>query len=312
MAKSIVVEHWHAGKTVALTILAAILVALLASFAGGVGFGVGVEEAQAAPSPIENPTIRFVVPVVGHAAIDPIRDPPPDHAHNHVFVCNPTVQADSTAESLAAWGETCSAPPWASQSYWFPEVYEQGSALTVSKTVLYYVGLGDQSTMEDMPFGAQLIGDTTNGMVRYACGETIGARENREGSAAIRPPYYCNPGEYFRVRVDFPDCWDGSELTPEHFRFAGEAPCPADYPHKLPDSLISIQYANPDGLYPRKLRVSTGTNERRAIRYFMHADAFEAFQPEFISDLHRCIRDQPDNAVAPPGCISRSSATIPE
>jgi len=277
-------------RLMGLVVMAALALALTSAPMGA--------EAQPELDVNRDPVIRYPTPVVKRAAIDPITDPRPGHAHKHVFTCNPAVDADSTAESLRASGETCGGTDWASQSYWFPEVYENGKRVPVDKASVYYLGLGNQRTLDDMPFGAQLIGNKDNGLVRYACGQDA---IERPGDATV-PPKYCPASKFFRVRVDFPDCWDGSGLTPENFRYYGEQPCPAEYPRQIPDSLIAITYKNGNGMHPRELKASAGSGEREPIGRFMHADAFEAFQPKFLQELDRCIRDVPDHSVAPPGC----------
>jgi hypothetical protein len=246
------------------------------------------------PAERKDPRIIFTCSVAKIAAIDPILDPEPGMSHKHVIGGNREANADSTAQSLRNNKDTSCRRQYATGLYWFPQVKEtdEKKPLRVKVMYVYYLGLGDQQNMANMTFGAQLIGNVENGAVKYGC----------EGNAiTTQTPTSCAAGKFLRIRVEFPDCWDGSGRTPENFKYFGEEPCKGRFNVKLPDTVLVIDFYNPNGI-DSKLEVSAGMGEWKPAQEFMHADAFEGFQPKFTSELNRCIRTVPDNSVPPRNC----------
>jgi hypothetical protein len=242
---------------------------------------------------LRGPLIKFHCSVAKTEAIDPILDPM--HPHEHIFFGNRGVDADSTGESLAANQDTTCAKDYATSSWWIPVVRDQDGPLEVKNAVPYYGGRGEQKNVVDMPRGLQLIGSASTTEVKYGCGGHV---------RSTKAPTHCKAKEFLRIRIHFPDCWNGDHLGSSSVTFAGEEACPPEYPHQLPDSWLVVNFKNPDGI-KGTLEVSAGAGEWLPAQDFMHADDFEANQePEFSKQIDRCIRKVGDKQLTPKGCAS--------
>lgn len=253
-------------KQVALTIFSVIL---------SLGILVGVVSTARAS---ELPVFQFRCGLVKTAAIDPITDDP--ESHRHVFYGNTRVRADSTYKSLVSHKGTTCLRKMVTTSYWHPVVRFGSERLEPRFITVYYSGLGDLESLRHIPDGLMMIGNEANGDVDYICG--AGNAKDVDS-----PPYGCK-AEKFRIRVDFPKCWDGESLRPESLH---EGPsfgnCPPGMA-KIPRLRVSIHY---DLNQPLKspMRVSAGGGEWRDAS-FMHADAFEANQqPQFNDAIKSCV-----------------------
>jgi uncharacterized protein DUF1996 len=253
--------------------------------------GITATPSDAGPNQ-RGPIIKFQCSVAKVAAIDPILDP--QHPHDHVFYGNKGVNADSTADSLAANKMTTCARGFATSSWWHPQVKDNGELLKSDGLFVYYRGLGDQTKVVDIPRGLQLIGNESSGDVTYRCGDKVGLQE---------VPYGCKSG-LFGIIIHFPDCWNGGGLEPSNTVYQGEEPCPSTHPYQLPDSRILILFRNADRNLEGPLTVSAGDGYYAPISS-MHADVFEANQePAFSEKITRCIRKVGDNQRTPKGCAT--------
>jgi Domain of unknown function (DUF1996) len=229
-------------------------------------------------------------------AIDPIVDPPAGMAHRHDFIGNLSTNADSTFESLVANKRTSCATPSYTSADWFPDIRERGQrgSIPVLYANVYYAGDGTQAQFPD---GLQLIGMPPAGDVDYRCG-------GENGTLYEEPDRLigCRASEY-RIRVQFPNCYDGSGLTPNDTVYHPRQ-CPESHPIEFHDTRVAIHYKNKDRRVTEIL-VSAGAGEWRDITY-MHADIFSAFQPEFRDLLDRCGVTKPQSGPMPPACRTGS------
>lgn len=229
-------------------------------------------------------------------AIDPIVDPPAGMAHRHDFIGNLSTNADSTFESLVANKRTSCATPSYTSADWFPDIRERGQrgSIPVLYANVYYAGDG---TQEPFPDGLQLIGMPPAGDVDYRCG-------GENGTLYEEPDRLigCRASEY-RIRVQFPNCYDGSGLTPNDTVYHPRQ-CPESHPIEFHDTRVAIHYKNKDRRVT-EIQVSAGAAEWRDIT-FMHADIFSAFQPEFRDLLDRCGVTKPQSGPMPPACRTGS------
>jgi hypothetical protein len=225
-------------------------------------------------------------------AIDPIVDPAPEAAHLHDFIGNRSTNADSTFESLVANKSTSCATPSYTSADWFPDIRESGQrgSIPVLYANVYYAGDG---TQEPFPDGLQLIAMPPAGDIDYRCGGPNGPLyEEPDGLIG------CRAREY-RIRVQFPNCWNGSGLTPNDTVYHPRK-CPESHPREFHHTRVAIHYKNKDRRVT-EIQVSAGAGEWRDITY-MHADIFSAFQPEFKDLLDRCGVTKPQSGPMPRGC----------
>ncbi len=253
------------------------------------------------------PQIQIGCQVVTKGSFDPILDPPDTEAHRHVFYGNTSINKDSTFKSLHAnLGTSCNEAVETS-SYWHPVLIDGASVDKIQEpaSVTFYAQApGDQTKVENIPGGLELIGNVTTGDnpevgrdigVTYRCGEDPTQPE---------PPYGCDRN--VRLTVDFPNCWDGIDTKynaeSPHVVWGG-ANCPSTHPHRLPSMSLRIRYPNPDGNWQANSYVSAGANTWRRAEVSMHSDLFFAAQlPEFDDYIEQCLRQVEDDEERPPQC----------
>ena len=250
--------------------------------------------AQSVEDVATGPTLQFGCGIAKVAAIDPIFDP--EHPHDHVFYGNTGVDADSTYESLVNNLETPSTTcdhTYATSSYWHPVVKDGETEVNEPvKLSVYYTGSNDQTKVQPIPDGLQLLGKDENGKVDYRCGQN---------APVSSPPYGCTANQY-RIRVHFPECWDRSSLAPDSLvRMSGGA-CPSSHPYQIPTIRLSAHYNNVGGVLKGPLMVSAGNGEFLGADFF-HADVFAAAQePAFRDTIKKCVNNVADGATPPTVC----------
>jgi hypothetical protein len=123
----------------------------------------------------------------------PIFDP--EHPHDHVFYGNKGVNADSTHETLVSNTDTTCSHTFATSSYWNPVVKDGDTEINEpNRLSIYYTGSGDQTKVQPIPDGLQLLGKDENGRVDYRCGQD---------DPVSSPPYGCT-AQQFRIRFTSP------------------------------------------------------------------------------------------------------------
>ena len=250
-----------------------------------------VADTQTQVDGLSEPILQFGCKVVKSAAEDPILDP--ELPHDHVFYGNKGVDADSTYESLVANKDTSCNLPFATSSYWNPVVKDGTTEENQPRKIsVYYTGRGDQTKVQPIPAGLQLIGNKDNGRVDYRCGAE---------PPVTSPPYGCTADE-FRIRVHFPECWDQSSLNPDSLvRMIGEQ-CPSSHPYRIPSIRMAVHYENVGGILEGPLQVSAGDGEYLEADFF-HADVFAASQePDFRDTIEKCVNNVADGAIPPAVC----------
>jgi Domain of unknown function (DUF1996) len=253
--------------------------------------GQGPAGAQSEEDVLTGPTLQFGCNVLKVAAIDPIFDP--EHPHDHVFYGNKGVNEDSTYESLVSNPDTTCAPTYATSSYWHPVVKDGTTEVNEARRLsVYYIGRGDQTKVQPIPGGLQLLGNSENGKVDYRCGAE---------PAVTSPPYGCT-AEEFRLRVQFPECWDRSSLQPDSLVKMSGGACPNSHSYQIPTVRMSVHYGNVGGVLKGPLLVSAGDGEFLGADSF-HADVFAAPQePAFRDTIVKCVNNVADGAVPPAAC----------
>jgi len=178
----------------------------------------------------------------------------PGASHLHTFVCNDSVDANSTTESIVAvGGSTCAGGTLNKSAYWFPAMIDtaNGTPLApISFLVYYKTGYGGvkPADVKAVPNGLRMIagsaaGTPTSGTSasRFAC---IGGTDNIGWQSAI--PATCGNNTELMMEVSFPQCWDGVNLdSPDHKSHMAETTgsgCPSTHPVALPKIDYEIHY----------------------------------------------------------------------
>ncbi len=256
------------------------------------------------PNQPTGPQIQVGCQIVKKDNFDPIIDPPELEAHRHIFYGNTSINPDSDAQSLESNLSTSCNEPVDTSSYWHPVLIDGAATDRLqepSHITVYFLGPGDQTQIQNIPAGLQLIGNVSTGDtatrdigVTYRCGED---------PAQSNPPYGCDRD--VRLTIDFPNCWDQKSVNWEdgsHMVYRTNS-CPTNYPYRIPSITIRIRYPNPDNNWQSPTYVSSGANEWKRAEDFMHGDVFFASQlPEFDTYIQDCIRDVADDETRPDKC----------
>ncbi|MFI5912075.1 DUF1996 domain-containing protein [Dactylosporangium sp. NPDC051541] len=174
---------------------------------------------------------------------DPIVFPGlPGASHNHSFIGNPTVNANSTPQSLVGGSTSCEDTKDAS-GYWFPTLLQRGVPLQPDKPTVYYKSdVKDYRTVKPFPAGFKLlVGDAK-------APNTAAFKGNYQctGYKGADFPASCPAGSTLQVRLTSPSCWDGVHLDTadhkSHMAWPVNGVCPADHPVPLPMLEIKLPY----------------------------------------------------------------------
>ncbi|WP_214104579.1 DUF1996 domain-containing protein [Acrocarpospora catenulata] len=219
---------------------------------------------------------------------DPIVMPGlPGGSHMHSFMGNETTNANTNLGSLLKGSTTCE-PKVDLSSYWVPTLYNGDTPVEPSSATFYYLGEGvrDELAAQTRAFpqglrvvagNAKATGPDGTSSARWSClhAGQVGASKNFVN---------CPAGTKLETYLDFPHCWNGTDLdSPDHkshMSYPVGNGCPPTHPVVVPKLRMVIRYTlNGD---PANFRLSSGPG------YTMHGDFFNAW-PE--QELERRIRD---------------------
>lgn len=268
------------------TVLASAAVALVAAAAGLVVWRTSGSDAATAPVPPHDG--RFVVECTydRSATIDPIvHFGMPGMSHLHDFFGNTSVTAGSTTESLVEGDTTCRTKQDRA-AYWAPALYDGERKLDPASSDAYYRAAPgvDPATVQPFPLGLQMLGGNQFSTVEQdtaIVGFTCGTNPRRHAA-----PPTCSEDSALRVRVTFPDCWDGEHLASDdhvsHVARSDAAGCPDSHPVALPQLEFVVEY--PFSGDPSNLRLASGET------FTAHADFFNAWDPDKLAgEVRLCI-----------------------
>jgi hypothetical protein len=245
-------------------------------------------------NPVKVPEFHASCTVSHHAADDPIVFPGLAGAsHNHTFLGNRTTDANSTADSLLAATTTCT-PAQDHSAYWIPTLYQNGKVVDPKEVTVYYGSrLKDPSRTQPFPFGLRMItgdaknqSDTPDHQGNHFWCAGIGGEVGRTANGEY--PICAKTAELVR-QITFPDCWDGVHLdSPDHKAHMANGDytgaCPKTHPVPIPS--VSFVIAYPLNTDTDGITLASGNG------YSMHADFFNAWEPEALAQRTRDCLDQ--------------------
>lgn len=206
-------------------------------------------------------------------------------AHRHEFFGNVSTDAFTTTQTLSRSGTTC-AEPADKAAYWAPTLYNRGVRIKPSLMIAYYrTGqLRDPSGIRPYPLGLRMIAGDGHAMKPQPTMVTDWACDGAGGDGASEPPRSCANG-VLRLRVIFPNCWDGKRLdSADHkshmaYSYRTMRQCPASHPVALPTLKMHLRYHVSGPL--DRISLSSGS------RYTAHADFWNAWNPTVLRELVR-------------------------
>jgi hypothetical protein len=215
-------------------------------------------------------------------------------AHLHEFFGNTSTDAYSTTKSLRAAKTNC-ARPADKAAYWVPTLYEDGKRVAPRAMIAYYrTGtLHNPEDIQPFPLGLRMIagnGHATSPqnarIVNWNCTKrsSIGASSS--------PPTSCREQSQLRLRIEFPNCWDGRRLTSSDqshtaYSHRNGGWCPRTHPVEMPSMKVGVQFPI-SGTYG-KLTLSSGSTLTG------HADFWNAWGMGALTRLvERCLHGAQD------------------
>jgi Domain of unknown function (DUF1996) len=180
---------------------------------------------------------------------DPIVSPGRHGAsHPHTFVGNTSTDASSSLESLRAGRTTCSRPG-DKAAYWMPTLFVRAEPVEPLGAVAYYQRRVS-AKLKPFPPGLKMIAGDAHAfapqsiLVTYwDCGEATDIPRSSQVPQ-------CPEGSTLRLRVNFPDCWNGTSLDSAdhhaHMAYSLNGRCPQDHPVAVPAISLIYRYAVPD------------------------------------------------------------------
>jgi len=264
---------------------------------------------------------------------DPIVYPgQPGRAHLHTFFGNNSITAATTPASIRAPGSKsgCRGGDVNLSGYWVPSMVDTASRKPiVPKYIVVYYKTGTGPWMRDwhrankplvmqpMPQGLVMIaGDASNANpdkaeAAFSCfTDAPGAGHRAMGSSIPA----CKPTEMVRMRIDFPQCWDGKNLdSPDHRSHMAKPvewhadpdgqwdpshpfKCPSTHPVLLPLLSEIIDWPVLSGQDTARWRLSSDTYDAALPGgYSAHADWMNGWDEEIKTIWTReCMQKQRD------------------
>ena len=207
-------------------------------------------------------------------------------AHQHEFFGNRSTNAFSTLESLLGKPTTCSRPG-DTAAYWVPAVLNNGQRVKPDRVIAYYrtTRIRDESSVRPFPRGLRMIAGSAMAtaanpqptrITNWACGDGV--------TGTAKPPASCSGGVALRLRIEFPNCWNGRSLDSadhkSHMAYAGVGGvrgCPSSHPVPVPELSLNFRYKISGSLSGVRL-ASGGVHSG-------HADFFNSWNQSVLAQL---------------------------
>ena len=250
---------------------------------------------------------------------DPIVAPGQDNAaHLHMFWGNRSVDENSTADSLVAAGvtSTCDGGGANRSAYWAPALIFNGTTPLEPKDLNTYYKSGyrlvPESQIGEIPDNLVMIAGNAKSktrqspdIVEWHCNDTY------TDNGLI--PQSCGPGDTIGMDINFPQCWDGTNLDSadhrSHLRYPGvsywgDIPSPpgtqGDYGdgctkeigfnNPIPVITLNIEWELPAGVTSDKLRLSSDAPDADP-GASAHADFMEGWDRDIQKTfINECIK----------------------
>jgi hypothetical protein len=200
----------------------------------------------------------------------------PGKSHNHTFVGNRSVGAETTPNTLLAGPTTCDNTA-DSSGYWFPTLYIGQDAVVPLTSIVYYVKRTTQDIVAHPP-GLKMIAGNAYARTRQAKGIVSWSCGGGGGLPRYYKVPYCRDDGVLRLEINFPNCWNGRTLDSadhkRHMAYARNGVCPASHPTAVPTLAIIVLYPP----VPASARVSSG-------KFALHADFINGWDQDVLSKL---------------------------
>ena len=176
---------------------------------------------------------------------DPVVFPrQPGRSHNHTYIGNRSVDADTTSASLIGGRSSCESES-DSSAYWMPTLFvgpERRHAAHRDRLLresLARADLGAPKGLVMIAGNAEARSRQPKGIVAWSCGAVGGTPRH----AAIPA---CREDQMLQLQATFPNCWDGRRLDSadhkQHLKYSSRGLCPASHPVAMPQIILIVLY----------------------------------------------------------------------
>ena len=236
----------------------------------------------------EDPSIKTICSFSKTSNDDPIVFPgQPGASHSHDFFGNTAVDAFATNASMNAAATTCDIAEDLS-AYWAPSLLVDGVRKVPDHIAAYYkVSGSDPSQVQPYPFGLRVVAGDSKATAAQGLSVTswicLSDDDGEEKSAATEAVPTCATGQHLGLRVEFPECWDGSRLdSADHkghmaYLVKSLGTCPESHPVLLPRLQQVVHYEG--------LRGGAGYTLASGGQYSGHADFVNLWEPGRLAEL---------------------------
>lgn len=216
---------------------------------------------------------------------DPIVFPgQPGASHLHDFFGVQGIDASTQPEQKVDQPTRCE-DPGDTAGYWTPALLVDGQPLQPSfVNARYSAGGKAGNTLQAFPPGLKVVAGPGPKVTEWSC----------KPGKVPDAPLGCSDRSWGTARIDFPDCWNGTDLdSPDHrshmtyaqkVKGAQLLQCPASHPIPVVSLTVKVQYAKPmpDGT---TAELSSGTLPT------IHADFMNSWNQDRLEELvQNCIR----------------------
>lgn len=246
---------------------------------------------------------------MSHMAFDdPIVAPGrPGGSHLHTFFGNTGVDAFSTAATIAgSGGSTCRGGTANRSAYWVPSMIDTSTGAAVAPAFLIsyyksgYLGVSP-SEIQAFPPGLRMISGRSTATApdpapswRRPVNWNCGFDSTGNGTAFSPGMQQCSPGQFVRLTLAFPQCWNGRDLdSPDHqshMAWADGTGCPASHPVALAQVTMNFYWPVPDG-GNASWRLASDMYAGGDAGWSGHADWWNGWDPAVEQVwIDRCVR----------------------
>jgi Domain of unknown function (DUF1996) len=177
---------------------------------------------------------------------DPILDPGKSgQSMAHDFFGNTSTSATSTAADLVGGSTTCSTSDDAS-AYWTPVLYQNGTAVTPLRNLIYWARLdGASPSVAAPPAGLEMIAGDENASAPQSTKVIDWRCASPANQSVSDVPVNCAGTRGIELRITFPSCWNGANLSgasQTNVVYRSGRECPTGYPVRIPTVVFHVEY----------------------------------------------------------------------
>ncbi|MEL6922201.1 MAG: DUF1996 domain-containing protein [Pseudomonadota bacterium] len=242
----------------------------------------------------------------------------PGKSHHHIFFGNTGTDAATTVKSLMEAGEaTCDGGVLNRSAYWVPALYDaHGERIKYDEPLFYYKSgyHVPASSIKAPPEGLTMIAGHAHAVspqgthvVRFRCSSWRSDRVWFEPGDPLDHVDYlpdCPTDDLLEMRVVFPQCWDGVNLSsPDNRRHmaypieatppnTGTGRCPPSHPVALPEITYHFEvYVTRETGPSSAWRFSSDRPEVSRPGVSFHGDWMNGWKPQIMNLIvENCIR----------------------